>query len=96
MNRKEFVFTSTIYSSEVGKGGAFVIFPYNIKELFGKGRVKVSVLFDEVSYEGSIVNMGVKNDDGSIAYIIGIRKDIRKKLKKEIGDKITVSVKERE
>ena len=25
---KEYVFESTIYSSEIGKGGAYVIFPY--------------------------------------------------------------------
>gem|GEM_PF-3585833 len=28
-------------------------------------------------YDGSVVNMGVKNSDGSVCYIIGFLKDIR-------------------
>ena len=43
---------------------------------------------------GSIVNMGVKNPDGSICYIIGIRKEIRNKIGKQPGDQVTVTVKE--
>lgn len=72
-------------------GGAYVRFPYDIRKEFGKGRVKVHATFDCTPYEGSIVNMGVKNSDGSICYIIGIRKDIRKKIGKQIGDKVTVT-----
>ena len=96
MIEKVYRFTSIIYASEVGKGGAYVIFPYDIRQEFGKGRVKVSVLFDEEVYEGSIVNMGVKNKDGSICYIIGIRKEIRQKLKKDVGDIVSVTVREKE
>jgi hypothetical protein len=40
--------------------------------------------------------MGVKNHDGSICYIIGIRKDIRKKINKQAGDKIKVVIKAKE
>ena len=76
--------------------GAYIQFPYDIKKEFGKGRVKASAEFDGVSYEGSIVNMGVKNKDGSICYIIGINKDIRDKINKQAGDKINVKIKERE
>lgn len=79
---KEYKFESQIYASEVGKGGAYIIFPYDIREEFGKRRVKVRATFDGVDYQGSIVNMGVKNEDGSICYILGIRKDIRKKIEK--------------
>ncbi|WP_141729404.1 DUF1905 domain-containing protein, partial [Lactiplantibacillus plantarum] len=57
-----------------------------------KGRVKVHATFDEVPYDGSIVNMGVKNPDGSICYILGIRKDIRAKIHKNIGDVVAVTV----
>ena len=32
--------------------------------------------------------MGVKNADGSICYIIGVRKDIRGKIGKQVGDRI--------
>ncbi|MBO0453926.1 DUF1905 domain-containing protein [Candidatus Enterococcus murrayae] len=89
---KEYRFESKIYASEVGKGGAYIIFPYDIREEFGKGRVKVHAAFDGVEYQGSIVNMGVKNEDGSICYILGLRKDIRKEIKKDIGDTVTVNV----
>ena len=66
---KEYVFESTIYSSEIGKGGAYVIFPYDLRAEWNKGRLKVQATFDGVDYQGSIVNMGLKNQDGSICYI---------------------------
>lgn len=77
------------------KGGAYVEFPYDIRKEFGKGRVKVHVTFDGIPYDGSIVNMGVKNPDGSICYIIGILKSIREQLKKSNGDEVLVTVCER-
>lgn len=48
------------------KGGAYVRFPYDIRKEFGKGRVKAEITFDGEPYSGSIVNMGVKNEDGSV------------------------------
>lgn len=50
--------------------------------------------FDGVPYDGSIVNMGMKNPDGSVCYIIGVRKDIQKKMNKFAGDRITVTIQE--
>lgn len=76
--------------------GAYVEFPYDLKKEFGKGRVKVHAEFDGEPYDGSIVNMGIKHEDGSVCYIIGIRKDIRQKIGKQAGEKIGVSIKERE
>lgn len=75
------------------KGGAYVRFPYDLRQLFGKGRVRAEITFDDYPYTGSIVNMGVKNQDGSICYIIGIRKDIREAIGKQPGDKVAVTVK---
>ena len=75
------------------KGGAYVRFPYDIRKEFGKGRVKAEITFDGQPYSGSIVNMGVKNEDGSVCYIIGIRKDIREKIGKQPGDTVKVTVK---
>ncbi|MCI9614386.1 MAG: DUF1905 domain-containing protein [Dorea sp.] len=77
------------------KGGAYIEFPYDIREEFGKGRVKVHVTFDGIPYDGSIVNMGVKNPDGSICYIIGMLKAIREQLDKSNGDSVEVTVCER-
>ncbi len=73
-------------------GGAYVIFPWNIREEFGRGRVKVRAEFDGIPYDGSIVNMGVRDENGGICYIIGVLKSIRLKLNKKDGDTIHVSV----
>ena len=78
------------------KGGAYVVFPYDIRKEFGRGRVKVHATFDGEPYDGSIVNMGVKNADGSVCYIIGLRKDIRAKIGKQTGDVVAVTIRERE
>lgn len=95
MNDKVYEFESLIYDAEK-KGGAYVVFPYDIREEFGRGRVKVHATFDGEAYDGSIVNMGVKNEDGSICYIIGLRKDIRARIGKQPGEYVRVTVKERE
>ena len=76
-------------------GGAYLIFPWNVKTEFGKGRVKVHASFDGEPYDGSIVNMGLKHEDGSICYIIGITKTIRHKIKKNIHDSVHVIIQER-
>ena len=94
MNEKIYEFETTIQKVP-DQDAAYVAVPFDIKEEFGKGRVKVHATFDGEPYDGSIVNMGVKNDDGSICYIIGIRKDIRAKIGKQAGDTVKVSVVER-
>ena len=75
------------------KGGAYVRFPYDIREEFGKGRVKAEITFDGEPYCGSIVNKKKKNEDGSVCYIIGIRKEIRNKIGKQPGDMVLVTAK---
>ena len=77
------------------KGGAYVVFPWNIREEFGKGRVKVHATFDGIPYDGSIVNMGVKNKDGSVCYILGMLKAIRAQLGKGDGDTVHMVIVER-
>lgn len=96
MNLKIYEYDAIILASEIGKGGAYVPFPYDVRAEFGKGRVKVRVSFDGEPYDGSVVNMGVKNADGSVCYIIGILKDIRAKIGKQPGDSVHVTVVERE
>ena len=76
--------------------GAYISVPFDIREVYGKGRVKVHATFDGEPYDGSIVNMGVKNSDGSVCYIIGVRKDIRARIGKQPGDYVCVTIKERE
>lgn len=73
-------------------GGAYVAFPWDIRQQFGKGRIKVHATFDGVPYEGSIVNMGLKNPDGTVCYVIGVLKSIRKQINKRDGDTIRVVI----
>jgi hypothetical protein len=40
--------------------------------------------------------MGVRNKDGSVCYILGVRKDIRGKIGKQAGNSVSVTVRERE
>ncbi len=95
MNQKLYEFEAVIQKVP-DLDGAFVEFPYDVKTEFGKGRVKVRATFDGESYDGSLVNMGVKNADGSVCYIIGIRKDIRAKIGKQAGETVGVTIQERE
>ncbi|HFI0420562.1 TPA: DUF1905 domain-containing protein [Streptococcus suis] len=77
------------------KNGAYVIFPFDIREEFGKGRVKVHATFDEHPYDGSIVNMGLKDEASNVCYIIGIQKAIRAAIGKQAGDRVWVTIQER-
>ena len=63
-----------ILHEDPDSGGAYVIFPWDLRKEFGKGRVRVYAEFDGIPYDGSIVNMGVKSPDGNICYIIGVLK----------------------
>lgn len=83
-----------VLHEDPGSGGAYVIFPWDIRKEFGKGRVRVHAEFDGVPYDGSIVNMGVRNEDGSICYIIGVLKQIRTSLNKKEGERIHVVIRE--
>ena len=68
-----FEFDAMIHKVE-DRDGAYVICHYDIRQLYGKGRMKVHVTFDGVPYDGSIINMGVKDEYGQICYIIGMFK----------------------
>lgn len=88
MNPKRYEFTAEIQKVP-GLDGAYIIFPYDVKEEFGKGRVKVSATFDGVSYNGSLVRMKTPY------HILGLRKDIRAKIGKQLGDTVYVTITER-
>ncbi|WP_303864527.1 DUF1905 domain-containing protein [Alkalibaculum bacchi] len=69
--------------------GAYIEFPYDVREEFGKGRVKVHATFDGEPYDGSLVRIKTP------CHIIGIRKDIRAKIGKQAGDTVHVTIQER-
>lgn len=68
---------------------AYVKVPYDIKEIFGKGRLLVDATFDGVKYSGQVVKMGTP------FYIIGITKQIRRQINKSFGDTVEVVIRER-
>ena len=68
---------------------AYVIVPIDIKAVYGKGRLAVHATFDNVPYDGQVVRMGTPD------YIIGVRKDIRRKIHKTFGDTIAVTIEPR-
>ncbi|MCI9040105.1 MAG: DUF1905 domain-containing protein [Clostridia bacterium] len=68
---------------------AYVEIPYDIKEIFGEGRLLVNASFDGVPYSGQVVKMGTP------CYIIGITKQVRKQINKSFGDTVDVVIRER-
>ena len=90
------VYTYNAVIQAAGNGGAYLPFPYDLPTEFGRGRVKVHATFDGEAYDGSIVNMGLKNADGSVCYILGILKEIRAKIGKQPGDTVHVTIRERD
>jgi hypothetical protein len=77
-----------IIEQHSGMDAAFVVFPYDVFELFGvKGQVKVKVLFDgQVSYRGSLAK---KAADG---HLLGLTKAVRQQLSKTFGDAVHVEL----
>ena len=71
---------------------AYVVVPVDIRAEYGAGRLKVEATFDGEPYRGSVVNMGVKDADGRICYIIGITKAIRKRIGKSFGEQVEVTL----
>lgn len=88
MNDKLYEFDAEIKKVD-GIDGAYVEFPYDVKEEFSKGRVKVHATFDDEPYDGSLVRMKTPG------HIIGLRKDIRAKIGKQPGDMVHVTIRER-
>lgn len=70
--------------------GAYIEIPFDVPAEFGKGRVKVHATFDGEPYDGSMVKMGTP------LHILGLRKDIRQKIGKQPGDKVHVTLQERQ
>ena len=84
-------FTATIERSG-DIDAAYVVVPVDIRAVYGVGRLKVEATFDSEPYRGSVVNMGVKDAEGRICYIIGITKSIRQRIGKSFGDTVEVTL----
>lgn len=88
MNPKIYEFTAVIRKVP-DIDGAYVEIPFDVREEFSKGRVKVHATFDGVGYDGSLVRMGTP------CHILGLRKDIRARIGKQPGDTVAVRLQER-
>ena len=88
MNPKIYEFTAVIRKVP-DIDGAYMEIPFDVREEFGKGRVKVHATFDGVGYDGSLVRMGTP------CHILGLRKDIRARIGKQPGDTVAVRLQER-
>ena len=84
-------FTATIERSG-DIDAAYVVVPVDIRAVYSVGRLKVEATFDGEPYRGSVVNMGVKDAEGNICYIIGITKAIRQRIGKSFGDTVEVTL----
>lgn len=85
----ELKFNAVIHQNK-DMDAAYVEVPYDIKELFGKGRLLVNAAFDGIPYRGQVVKMGTP------CYIIGVTKQIRRQIGKGFGDTVEVVLQERE
>jgi hypothetical protein len=80
-------FKTLLEKSDDGMDTAFVSVPFNVEKTFGKkGHVKVKATFDGYPYRGLLVNMGTGG------HIIGVRKDIRAAINKQVGDMVEVTL----
>lgn len=86
---KYYKFEAKIIQNE-NMDAAYIEIPFDVEKHFGKKRVLVNATFDGYEYKGQLVRM--KTD----CHIIGIRKDIRKKINKTFGDMIYVTIRERD
>ena len=89
MNEKTYEFDAVI-KKVPDIDGAYIEIPFDVREEFGKGRVKVCAAFDGIEYNGSLVRMKTPG------YILGMRKDIRTALGKQAGDLVHVTLRERQ
>src|SRR5262249_46819453 len=80
---KKYTFTAKIYPGE--RGGAYVLFPYDVEKEFGtKGKVPVKSTLDGAPYTGSIMKYGLPQ------HFLGVSKAIREQIGKAPGDSIEV------
>jgi Domain of unknown function (DUF1905) len=82
---KRYKFTATIEAGD--RGGAYVLFPYDVEKEFGtKGKVPVEATINGVPYAGSLIKYG------NPQHMLGILKSIRNQIGAGVGDKIQVEV----
>lgn len=95
MNRNKYRFKAMLWRI-ADSTAAYVIFPGDIRQIFGKGLVYAHVTVDDLEFDCSIMNKGHKHYKKRPTYTISINRDKLQRLGKIYGDMVTVTVKERE
>ncbi len=79
-------FTARLENPEGKMDIAYISIPFDVVKVYGtKGMVKIKATFDGHPYRGVISNMGG-------CHTIGVRKDIRAAIGKQVGDLVKVTV----
>ena len=92
MTQDIYHFNSEIYSSEICMEQAHVVFPPDTPKELLQGKEKLRVLLDGFSCEGSVGILASVTEESTASYILGIREEVRRKVRKDIGDRVAVSV----
>ena len=83
MNETVHTFAAALLEGD--RGGVFVAVPLDVPAVLGFRRVPVVATFDGMEYRGSVVRMGGE-------WIIGVRKEIRERIGRRVGDVIQVTL----
>ena len=81
---KKHTFTATIEPAD--GGGAYVRIPFDVEKELSSKRPKIKATIEAEIYRGSLVRMGTP------FHVLGIRKEIREKIGKDVGSQVTITV----
>lgn len=95
MNTNTYKFESKLWRIP-DSTAAYVICPFDIKKVFGRGSVYVHATIENVSFDCSIMNRGHKHYEDRPTYTISINRERLLQLGKMWGDTVTITVRERE
>lgn len=70
-------------------GGAYVVVPFDVEKAFGKKRVPIQATIDGIAYRGSLTPVM-----GGSGHALGVLKEIRTSIGKDVGDVVDVVVEE--
>lgn len=70
----------------VSGGGAYVMVPFDVEREYGSKRVPILAHIDGEAYRGTLVRMRTEH------HMLLIRKEIRQKIGKEVGDRVEVTL----
>ena len=83
-------FDAVLRKDDTSMDIAYIDVPMEISSRFTKGVVFVTATFDGEPYEGRMMRWATPH------HMIGVRKDIRKKIGKNVGDTVKVTIVERQ